>query len=180
MGTMIRLEDIIERVSTYNPTGNLDIIKKAYIFSAKVHKGQLRLSGEPYLNHPIEVAMLLAELKLDPQTIATGLLHDTVEDTFATIEEIREFFGPEVADMVDGVTKIGKIAFATSEEKQAENFRKMVLAMGKDIRVILVKLADRLHNMRTLPLPPNESLIFLIYRPRPRSTPFPNRLGIGW
>ncbi|MDO8445270.1 MAG: bifunctional (p)ppGpp synthetase/guanosine-3',5'-bis(diphosphate) 3'-pyrophosphohydrolase [Deltaproteobacteria bacterium] len=177
---MIRLDDIIERVSTYNPTGDLDIIKKAYIFSAKVHKGQLRLSGEPYLNHPIEVAMLLAELKLDPQTIATGLLHDTVEDTFATIEEIREFFGPEVADMVDGVTKIGKIAFATSEEKQAENFRKMVLAMGKDIRVILVKLADRLHNMRTLEHLSREKQLSISQETHDIYAPIANRLGIGW
>lgn len=177
---MVRLDDIIERVSTYNPTGNLDIIKKAYIFSAKVHKGQLRLSGEPYLNHPIEVAMLLAELKLDPQTIATGLLHDTVEDTFATIEEIREFFGPEVADMVDGVTKIGKIAFATSEEKQAENFRKMVLAMGKDIRVILVKLADRLHNMRTLEHLSREKQFSISQETADIYAPIANRLGIGW
>jgi len=177
---MIRLDDIIERVSTYNPTGNLDIIKKAYIFSAKVHKGQLRLSGEPYLNHPIEVAMLLAELKLDPQTIATGLLHDTVEDTFATIEEIREFFGPEVAEMVDGVTKIGKIAFATSEEKQAENFRKMVLAMGKDIRVILVKLADRLHNMRTLEHLSREKQFSISQETADIYAPIANRLGIGW
>lgn len=177
---MIRLEDIIERVSAYNPAGDLDLIKKAYIFSAKVHKGQVRLSGEPYLNHPIEVAMLLAQLRLDPQTIATGLLHDTIEDTFATTEELKEFFGPEVAEMVDGVTKIGKIAFATSEEKQAENFRKMILAMGKDIRVILVKLADRLHNMRTLEHLPNEKQISIAQETHDIYAPIANRLGIGW
>lgn len=177
---MVRLEDIIERVSAYNPAGNLDLIRKAYIYSAKVHKGQIRLSGEPYLNHPIEVAMLLADLKLDPQTIATGLLHDTVEDTFATIEEIREFFGTEVAEMVDGVTKIGKITFATSEEKQAENFRKMVLAMGKDIRVILVKLADRLHNMRTLEHLPTDKKVSISQETIDIYAPIANRLGIGW
>ncbi|MEK6725514.1 MAG: bifunctional (p)ppGpp synthetase/guanosine-3',5'-bis(diphosphate) 3'-pyrophosphohydrolase [Deltaproteobacteria bacterium] len=177
---MIRLEDIIERISAYNPTGDLDLIRKAYIFSAKVHKGQVRLSGEPYLNHPIEVAMLLAQLRLDPQTIATGLLHDTIEDTFATTEELKEFFGQEVAEMVDGVTKIGKIAFATSEEKQAENFRKMILAMGKDIRVILVKLADRLHNMRTLEHLPNEKRIFIAQETHDIYAPIANRLGIGW
>lgn len=180
MQGMVRLDDIIEKVSSYNPAGNLDIIRKAYIFSAKVHKGQVRLSGEPYLNHPIEVAMLLAELKLDPQTIATGLLHDTVEDTFATIEEIREFFGPEVAEMVDGVTKIGKISFATSEEKQAENFRKMILAMGKDIRVILVKLADRLHNMKTLEHLPAEKQLSIAQETLDIYAPIANRLGIGW
>lgn len=177
---MVRLEDIIERVSAYNQSGDLDLIRKAYIYSAKVHKGQVRLSGEPYLNHPIEVAELLAELKLDPQTIATGLLHDTVEDTFATKEEIGEFFGPEVAEMVDGVTKIGKIAFATSEEKQAENFRKMVLAMGKDIRVILVKLADRLHNMRTLEHLSREKQISISQETLDIYAPIANRLGIGW
>ena len=177
---MIRLEDIIERVSAYNPAGDFDLIRKAYIFSAKVHKGQVRLSGEPYLNHPIEVAMLLAQLRLDPQTIATGLLHDTIEDTFATPEELKEFFGQEVAEMVDGVTKIGKIAFATSEEKQAENFRKMILAMGKDIRVILVKLADRLHNMRTLEHLPNEKQISIAQETHDIYAPIANRLGIGW
>ncbi len=177
---MIRLEDIIERVSAYNPAGDLDLIRKAYIFSAKVHKGQVRLSGEPYLNHPIEVAMLLAQLRLDPQTISTGLLHDTIEDTFATTEELKEFFGQEVAEMVDGVTKIGKIAFATSEEKQAENFRKMILAMGKDIRVILVKLADRLHNMRTLEHLPNEKRISIAQETHDIYAPIANRLGIGW
>lgn len=177
---MIRLDDVIERVSAYNPTGDLDLIRKAYIFSAKVHKGQVRLSGEPYLNHPIEVAMLLADLKLDPQTIATGLLHDTVEDTFATSEELKEIFGQEVADMVDGVTKIGKIAFATSEEKQAENFRKMVLAMGKDIRVILVKLTDRLHNMRTLVHLSPEKQVVIAQETLDIYAPIANRLGIGW
>ncbi len=177
---MVRLEDIIERVSAYNPTSDLDLIRKAYIYSAKVHKGQLRRSGEPYLNHPIEVAMLLAELKLDPQTIATGLLHDTVEDTYTTVAELLDFFGPEVAEMVDGVTKIGKIVVTTSEEKQAENFRKMVLAMGKDIRVILVKLADRLHNMRTLEYLPPEKQIPIAQETLDIYAPIANRLGIGW
>jgi GTP pyrophosphokinase len=176
---MVRLEDIIERVSSYNPSADLDLIRKAYIFSAKVHKGQVRQSGEPYLNHPLEVAMLLAHLKLDPQAIATGLLHDTVEDTFATLEEIRGVFGEEISALVDGVTKIGKIPFTTSEEKQAENFRKMVLAMGKDIRVILVKLADRLHNMRTLEHLSQEKRLSISRETLDIYAPIANRLGIG-
>ncbi len=126
------------------------MIKKAFSFSLAAHKDQKRSSGEPYINHPLEVARILAELQLDSVTIVTGLLHDTVEDTVATLEEINQQFGVEIASLVDGVTKISKITFQTSEEKQAENFRKMIIAMAKDIRVILVKLADRLHNMRTL------------------------------
>ncbi len=144
---MIRLQDIIDKVLSYHPDPDIDLIEKTYVFSAQVHKGQLRLSGEPYLTHPMEVAALLADLKLDNVSVATGLLHDTVEDTLTTIEKIEEFFGKEIALLVDGVTKISKIHFHTSEEKQAENFRKMILAMSKDIRVILIKLADRLHNM---------------------------------
>ncbi|HEX2770254.1 MAG TPA: HD domain-containing protein, partial [Geobacteraceae bacterium] len=147
---MIRLNDILDKVSVYNPAADLDLIRKAYVFSAKVHQGQNRLSGEPYLVHPMEVAAILADLKLDVPTVVTGLLHDTVEDTLTTHEELESIFGTEVANLVDGVTKIGKINFRTKEESQAENFRKMLLAMSDDIRVILIKLADRLHNMRTL------------------------------
>ncbi|HYS44456.1 MAG TPA: HD domain-containing protein, partial [Geobacteraceae bacterium] len=147
---MIRLNDILDKVSSYNPAADLDLVRKAYVFCAKVHQGQTRLSGEPYLVHPMEVAGILADLRLDVATVVTGLLHDTVEDTLATHEELESTFGAEVANLVDGVTKIGKIHFKTKEESQAENFRKMLLAMSDDIRVILVKLADRLHNMRTL------------------------------
>ncbi|MBW2057308.1 MAG: bifunctional (p)ppGpp synthetase/guanosine-3',5'-bis(diphosphate) 3'-pyrophosphohydrolase [Deltaproteobacteria bacterium] len=147
---MIRIDDVLDLVFKYNPQADLDLIKKAYVFSAKVHMGQIRLSGEPYLVHPLEVAAILAQLKLDTPTVITGLLHDTVEDTYTTLEEIEKNFGQEIAFLVDGVTKISRITMASSEEDQAENFRKMILAMVKDIRVILIKLADRLHNMRTL------------------------------
>ena len=150
---MIRLNDILEKVSAYHKDADLDLIKKAYVYSAKVHQGQVRKSGEPYLVHPLEVAGILADLKLDEASIVAGLLHDTVEDTLAKPDEIKEIFGNEVAELVDGVTKLGKMQSsknASFEEKQAENFRKMLVAMAKDIRVILVKLADRIHNMRTL------------------------------
>jgi GTP diphosphokinase / guanosine-3',5'-bis(diphosphate) 3'-diphosphatase len=126
------------------------LIQKAYVFSAAAHAGQVRLSGEAYLSHPLEVANILASHDLDASTIAAGLLHDTVEDSGVAVEEIKEQFGDEVAAIVDGVTKIGKMSFTSKEEAQAENIRKMILAMAEDIRVILVKLADRLHNMRTL------------------------------
>jgi len=147
---MIRINDIIEKVQDHNPQAGVDIIDRAYIYSARVHAGQVRLSGEPYLSHPLEVAGILADMKLDPVSIAAGLLHDVVEDTHATEEEIRETFGPEVSHIVSGVTKLGTVTFASSRERQAESIRKMLLAMADDIRVILIKLADRLHNMRTL------------------------------
>src|SRR5512140_1923512 len=148
---MIRLNDILQRVASYHPDPDLDVIKKAYVYSAKVHQGQIRKSGEPYLVHPLEVAGILAEMRLDEASIVTGLLHDTIEDTLATKEEIAELFGTEISELVDGVTKLSQFSAAnTQEEKQAENFRKMVVAMAKDIRVLLVKLADRTHNMRTL------------------------------
>lgn len=147
---MIRIDDILDLVVSYNPQADLERIKKAYVFSAKVHMGQVRLSGEPYLVHPLEVTSILAQLKLDTATVVTGLLHDTVEDTYTTLEEIEKNFGHEVAFLVDGVTKISRMTLESSEEDQAETFRKMILAMVKDIRVILIKLADRLHNMRTL------------------------------
>ena len=147
---MIRIDDILDLVLAYNPVADQDLIKKAYVFSAKVHMGQVRLSGEPYLVHPLEVAAILAQLKLDTATVVTGILHDTLEDTCANLEEVEENFGHEIAFLVDGVTKIGRMTMVSSEEDQAENFRKMILAMVRDIRVILIKLADRLHNMRTL------------------------------
>ncbi|NOY70461.1 MAG: bifunctional (p)ppGpp synthetase/guanosine-3',5'-bis(diphosphate) 3'-pyrophosphohydrolase [Deltaproteobacteria bacterium] len=147
---MIRITEIIDKVYDYYPEADVDIIDKAYIYSARVHAGQLRLSGEPYLTHPLEVANILAELKLDPVSIAAGLLHDVVEDTHTTLEEIRDMFGDQVAHIVDGVTKISKLKFSSAQQRQAENIRKMILAMADDIRVILVKLADRVHNTRTL------------------------------
>lgn len=147
---MVRLNEILEKVAEYNPNANLDIIKKAYIFSARVHKDQVRLSGEPYLNHPLETAHILAELKMDEYCISAGLLHDVLEDTLTTRDELIKEFGEEITQLVDGVTKISKIQYASHLERRAENYRKMLIAMAKDIRVIIIKLADRLHNMRTL------------------------------
>jgi len=147
---LMRLNDILDAVTSYAPEADLDLLMRAYVYSARAHAGQLRKSGEPYLIHPIAVAGLLANLQMDVDTIATGLLHDTMEDCLATRDELAEQFGSVVADMVDGVTKIGKLEFRSKEEAQAENFRKLVLAMSADIRIILVKLADRLHNMRTM------------------------------
>ncbi|AKJ04716.1 GTP pyrophosphokinase [Archangium gephyra] len=180
---MIRLNDILQRVASYHPDPDLDIIKKAYVYSAKVHQGQLRKSGEPYLIHPLEVAGLLAELKLDEASIVTGLLHDTIEDTLATAEELTELFGPEVAQLVDGVTKLSKFsasATLSQEEKQAENFRKMIIAMAQDIRVILVKLADRTHNMRTLDHMAEEKQRRIAQETLDIYAPLANRLGISW
>jgi len=180
MATRRRFEDILEAVQQYHPQPNIELIQRAYMYSAKVHAGQVRKSGEPYLIHPLEVAYLLTELRLDEASIVTGLLHDTVEDTLATLEDIQEMFSAEVAALVDGVTKLSQIRFHTDEHKQAENFRKMLVAMAKDIRVILVKLADRLHNMRTLEhlAPPKQRRIAQetmdIY------APLANRLGINW
>jgi len=177
---VIRLKDISDKVLSYHPEPGIELIEKAYVFSAQVHKGQLRLSGEPYLTHPLEVADLLADLKLDDVSVATGLLHDTVEDTHTTLETIEEFFGQEIASLVDGVTKISRISFHASEESQAENFRKMILAMAKDIRVILIKLADRLHNMRTLNFLPQGKIIELAQETLDIYAPLANRLGIFW
>jgi GTP pyrophosphokinase len=147
---MIRITDILDKLYDYYPDADVDIIDRAYIYSARVHAGQMRLSGEPYLSHPLEVASLLADMKLDPVSISAGLLHDVVEDTHATIDEIYHTFGNEVAHIVAGVTKISALPFSTDQQRHAENIRKMILAMADDIRVILIKLADRLHNIRTL------------------------------
>jgi guanosine-3',5'-bis(diphosphate) 3'-pyrophosphohydrolase len=180
---VIRLNDILQQVAAYHPEPDLDIIKKAYVYSAKVHQGQVRKSGEPYLIHPLEVAGLLAQLRLDEATIVAGLLHDTVEDTLATIEEIKELFGDEVALIVDGVTKLSKFSASqklSQEEKQAENFRKMLVAMAQDIRVILVKLADRTHNMRTLDHMSEEKQARIAQETLDIYAPLANRLGISW
>lgn len=180
---MIRLNDILTQVSSYHPDPDLDIIKKAYVYSAKVHQGQVRKSGEPYLIHPLEVAGILAQLKLDEASIVAGLLHDTVEDTLATTEEIKELFGDEVATIVDGVTKLSKFsatAAMSQEEKQAENFRKMIIAMAQDIRVILVKLADRTHNMRTLEHMREDKQQRIAQETLDIYAPLANRLGISW
>src|SRR3954463_1771903 len=179
---MIRLNDILERVGQYRPDADLDLVKKAYVYSAKVHQGQVRKSGEPYLVHPLEAAGLLAELKLDEASIVAGLLHDTIEDTLATPAEIRELFGDEVLSLVEGVTKLGTFQHGptSQEEKQAENFRKMLVAMAKDIRVILVKLADRTHNMRTLEHMKPEAQQRIAQETLDIYAPLANRLGIQW
>ncbi|RII31301.1 MAG: GTP pyrophosphokinase [Geobacter sp.] len=177
---MIRLNDILDKVALYNSAADLNLIRKAYVYCAKVHQGQTRLSGEPYIIHPMEVAGLLADLKLDVPSIITGFLHDTIEDTLATSEELTEMFGEEVTALVDGVTKISKIHFKTKAESQAENFRKMLLAMANDIRVILVKLADRLHNMRTLEFQPEPKQRSIARETMDIYAPIANRLGISW
>lgn len=177
---MLRFNDILERLTSYYPNADIELLKKAYVFSAKVHLGQVRLSGEPYLNHPLEVAGILTQLKLDVASVATGLLHDTVEDTLTTLEEIQENFGEETAQLVDGLTKISLISLRSSEERQAENFRKMILAMVKDIRVILIKLADRLHNMRTLQYQSPEKQSEISQETLDIYAPLADRLGIDW
>ena len=148
--TVTKFRDLMKKMRDNRPNDDLEIVKKAYEFSQKHHAGQTRASGEPYLVHPLEVALVLADMKMDPVAIAAGLLHDSVEDTSVTIVDIRKEFGEQVAHIVEGVTKISKIDFRHREEQQAENLRKMMLAMVDDIRVVLIKLADRLHNMRTL------------------------------
>jgi GTP pyrophosphokinase len=176
---MIRFETLLEKVRSYSPDADLELLRRAYVFSALEHKGQVRHSGEPYLIHPLEVADLLADMKLDVVAVAAGLLHDVVEDTLTTPERIAELFGPEVAHVVEGVTKIGAIPFSSSEERQAENFRKMLLAMVDDIRVVLVKLADRLHNMRTLHHLPEERRIKIAQETLDIYAPIANRLGMS-
>jgi GTP pyrophosphokinase len=176
---MIRFEDLVEKVRATNPDADIELLRRAYVFSAFEHKGQVRHSGEPYLVHPLEVADQLADMKLDVVAIAAGLLHDIVEDTQTPIERITELFGADVAHVVEGVTKLGAIQFSSSEERQAENFRKMLLAMVDDIRVILVKLADRLHNMRTLHHLPEERRITIAQETRDIYAPIANRLGMS-
>jgi GTP pyrophosphokinase len=176
---MIRFEDLLEKVRAYSPDADVELLRKAYVFSAFEHRGQVRHSGEPYLIHPLAVADFLADMKLDAVAIAAGLLHDVVEDTLTTIERIQELFGPEVAHVVEGVTKISAITFSSSEERQAENFRKMLLAMVDDIRVILVKLADRLHNMRTLGHLPDNKRQKIAQETRDIYAPIANRLGMS-
>jgi GTP pyrophosphokinase len=177
---MIRINDIVDRVLEYNPDANTDIVERAYIFSARVHQGQMRLSGEPYLSHPLEVAGVLSELKLDPESIAAGLLHDVIEDTKATQEEIEDMFGPEVTHIVSGVTKLSKLPFSSKQARQAESIRKMLLAMADDIRVILIKLADRLHNMRTLQFHKENKRKSIAQETLDIYAPIAARLGIYW
>ena len=176
---MIRLETLLDKLRAYSPESDLELVRRAYLFSAQEHKGQVRHSGEPYLVHPLEVADFLADMKLDVVAICAGLLHDVVEDTLVSTERVRELFGDEIAHVVEGVTKLGAIPFSTSEERQAENLRKMLLAMVDDIRVILVKLADRLHNMRTLQHLADDKRIKIAQETLDIYAPIANRLGMS-
>lgn len=177
---MIRLNDITSQLLSYNPKADISLVEKAYVYSAKVHQGQIRLSGEPYLSHPLEVAYILSRMKMDVVTVAAGLLHDTLEDTDAEFSEMERLFGQETANIVNGVTKISKIQFSSHEERQAENMRKMILAMATDIRVILVKLADRLHNMQTLGFQPPMKQELIARETLDIYAPLAGRMGIYW
>jgi GTP pyrophosphokinase len=176
---MIRFEDIQEKIESYQPDADFDLLRRAYVFSAMEHKGQVRRSGEPYLIHPLSVASILADLGLDTVSVVVGLLHDVLEDTLTTKEALQSYFGSEVADLVEGLSKISRIRYSSQEEQQAENFRKMMLAMTGDIRVILVKLADRLHNMRTLQYLSPEQQQRIARETLEIYAPIANRLGIG-
>ena len=176
----MNLSDLLGKVVDFNPAADVTTLRRAYEFSAEVHRGQRRKSGEPYLVHPLEVASLIADLRLDVPSIATGLLHDTVEDTLTTLGQIENTFGAEIARLVDGVTKIGQLNFQSKAEHQAENFRKMLLAMARDIRVILIKLADRTHNMRTLSHLPAERQTEISQETLDIYAPLSHRLGIYW
>lgn len=176
---MIRIEDIVAKVSKNHPQSNPDLLRRAYLFSAREHKGQKRASGESYLVHPLEVANILAEMRLDEVSVATGLLHDVVEDTLVELDTIREYFGDEIAHLVDGLTKIAQISNVSREEQQAENVRKMLLAMVDDVRVVLIKLADRLHNMRTLHYLPLEKRKRIAQETMDIFAPIAHRLGMG-
>jgi GTP pyrophosphokinase len=176
---VIRFEDILDKVEAYNPQTDQDLLRRAYVFSAREHRGQIRSSGEPYLVHPLNVAAILAEMKADDVSIVVGLLHDVLEDTLTTREAIAQQFGPAVADLVDGLTKISKFSYVSRVEEQAETFRKMILAMVSDVRVVLVKLADRLHNMRTLQFLPEARQLEISRETMDIYAPIANRLGMG-
>ena len=175
-----QLDQIVSEVAGYDPNADLALVRRAYEFASQAHAGQTRKSGDPYVTHPISVARIIAELKLDVSSICAGLLHDCVEDTSATVEQLSETFGKEIAYLVDGVTKLGKLPYSTREEQQAENFRKMLLAMARDIRVILVKLCDRLDNMRSLNHLPPEKQERIAAETMQIYAPLANRLGIQW
>ncbi len=177
---MVRLNDIVEEILKYNPQADVDMVERAYVLSAKAHKGTVRLSGEPYLIHPLEVAYTLTKMNLDVQSVASGLLHDTLEDSYLKKEELEQYFGTEVAELVDGVTKISRIRISAAEDGRVENLRKMILAMSKDIRVILIKLADRYHNMQTLGFMPPEKQAEISKETLDIYAPLAHRLGIEW
>jgi len=176
----MNLADIADAVKSYHPNADLNIIWGAYVYSAKAHRNQHRRSGAAYISHPLEVAFNLTRLRMDEQTIAAGLLHDTIEDTLLTAEELRRFFGDEIYHLVEGVTKISQIQFSSEEESQAENYRKMILAMSEDIRVVLIKLADRAHNIKTLGSLSSDDQQRIARETLDIFVPIANRLGIGW
>ena len=176
---MVRIEEIVEKVRRNHPQADLNLLRRAYLFSAREHKGQKRASGEAYLVHPLEVANILADMRMDAVSVSTGLLHDVVEDTLADPKTIRDYFGEEVAHLVEGLTKIAHISNVSREEQQAENVRKMLLAMVDDVRVVLVKLADRLHNMRTLEFLSTEKRRRIAQETMDIYAPIAHRLGMG-
>jgi GTP diphosphokinase / guanosine-3',5'-bis(diphosphate) 3'-diphosphatase len=176
---MVRIEDIIEKVAENHPRANVDLIRRAYLFSALHHRGQKRASGEPYLVHPLAVADILADMRLDEVSISTGLLHDVVEDTLVDLNTLRSYFGDEITSLVDGLTKIAQISDLSKEQQQAENVRKMVLAMITDVRVVLIKLADRLHNMRTMEFLKPEKKARISQETLDIYAPIAHRLGMG-
>ena len=177
-GQGVDLKSLLKRIETYNPTFDQALVTRAYLFAEKAHAGQFRISGDPYIQHPLGVAYVLAELELDIITIAASLLHDVVEDTQFTLADIEEDFGSEIARLVDGVTKLSRIEYKSKEEQQVENLRKMFFAMAKDIRVILIKLADRLHNMRTLKYLPGRKQKEIANETLEIYAPLAHRLGI--
>ncbi|MBI1847017.1 MAG: bifunctional (p)ppGpp synthetase/guanosine-3',5'-bis(diphosphate) 3'-pyrophosphohydrolase [Candidatus Rokubacteria bacterium] len=176
---MVELDALIEEIPKYQPGADVDLLTRAYEFSAASHQGQQRASGEPYLSHPLEVAQLLVGFKMDVTTVIAGLLHDVLEDTRATKADLEREFGKEIADLVDGVTKLGKLAFSSREERQAENFRKMLVAMARDLRVLMIKLADRLHNMRTVHYLPDDRARKIAQETLDIYAPLAHRLGMA-
>jgi guanosine-3',5'-bis(diphosphate) 3'-pyrophosphohydrolase len=176
----VTLDSLTKKVLSYHPDADVELLRKAFVFSREAHCSQKRIEGTPYINHPLSVADILADMKVDVATIAAGLLHDTVEDTGTTPEDIKAIFGEEIAFLVESLTKLSKIEFKTKEEAQAENFRKMLLAMSEDIRVIIIKFADRLHNMRTLQFLPENKQQRIATETLEIYAPLANRLGIGW
>ena len=175
---MMKKSEFLKTISEQNPNYNMDLIEKAYDTAEEMHRGQLRKSGEPYLIHPMAVAQILAELGMDEETIVAGLLHDVVEDTPYTEEELRKEFGDEITLLVDGVTKLGTLKKASNEERQVENLRKMFLAMSKDIRVLIIKLSDRLHNLRTINYMTHDKIIEKCQETLDIYAPLAARLGI--
>lgn len=177
---VVTIDSLVNKVLSYNPDADADLLKKAYAFSHEAHFSQTRSEGTPYINHPLAVAGILADMKVDIPAIAAGLLHDTVEDTVTSVKDIKHAFGSEIAFLVDALTKLARMEFRTKEEAQAENFRRMLLAMSEDIRVILIKFADRLHNMRTLQFLSKDKRQRIAAETLEIYAPLANRLGVGW